>query len=124
MIELMRDAVSLGSVYELEEIIKKGVNPNTKDSEGFTPLHVAASVNEKPCLKLLLEAGSTIDAVDDYGNTALHIAFVNFIYLCDLLIGGYMTVVASEAQNNALKSYFYMAQEQTLRIIRRRLRSR
>lgn len=74
MIELMRDAVSLGSVYDLEEIISKGVNPNTKDSDGFTPLHVAASVNEKACLKLLLDVGANIDALDEDGNTPLHIA--------------------------------------------------
>ncbi len=58
MNDLLKDAVSLGSVDDLIDLLKKGVNPNQKYENGFAPLHVAASVNQSKCLVLLLESGA------------------------------------------------------------------
>lgn len=56
------------------EILTKydDVHLNSKNKEGRTPLHLA--VTNPKMLKLLIESGADIDALDKQGNTPLHIA--------------------------------------------------
>lgn len=76
MNELLKDAVSMGSVDDVIDLLNKGVNPDQKYENGFRPLHFAASVNQRKCLTLLLDSGANINSLDDNGNTPLHIAYV------------------------------------------------
>jgi ankyrin repeat protein len=55
-------------------LIEMGANVNVKDSAGFTPLHWAALVGDNlEIVKLLLDKGAKIDAVDGVKHV-LHIA--------------------------------------------------
>ena len=43
----------------------------------YTPLHAAAASGQISVVKLLLELGVEMDAVNAYGNTSLHVACLN-----------------------------------------------
>ena len=59
----------------LQDLLKAGADPNTRDFLGWTPLHCAAKYNEDPdALHILLDAGAAPDARDDRGFTPLHYA--------------------------------------------------
>ena len=72
-------AVYNGSRKDMQLLLKLGANPNGlahDHSISLTPLHVAVTRKEdSPELsQLLIECGSDINAVDESGNQALHIA--------------------------------------------------
>jgi ankyrin repeat protein len=64
----------------VQHLINLGVNVNSKDYRGWTPLHFAARTKSPAadptlstaCVKLLLEAGANVNAKDDEGLTPLH----------------------------------------------------
>ncbi len=47
---------------------------NEKDEEGRTALHFASGYNELECMRVLLDGGADVNAVDVNENTALHYA--------------------------------------------------
>lgn len=55
----------------IEHLIKRGVEVNARDCYGYTPLHYAARSKNSEAIKLLLDAGSEIDPVDNDGLTPL-----------------------------------------------------
>ena len=67
------------TVYELQYLIKHGVNVNAKNKEGVTPLMRAVSNNSHSVAKLLLEQGAKVNERDDLGNTAL----MNSAFACN-----------------------------------------
>jgi len=44
--------------------------------DGYTPLHVAVSAGNQFAVEQLAEAGSDLDARNDFGSTALHVAIL------------------------------------------------
>jgi uncharacterized protein len=64
----------------VKHLIDLGVNVNTKDRYGWTPLHYAARKKSPAadpslstaCVKLLIEAGADVDAKDKDGVTPMH----------------------------------------------------
>lgn len=48
--------------------------PNTRDPEGFTPLHAAAERGHVHCIKVLVKCGAAINAKDLNGRRPIHIA--------------------------------------------------
>ena len=63
-----------GSINEIEEAIKSGVNVNYKDKAGVTPLMIVSGFNSAEVVKLLLNSGADVNAVDEKGMTALMFA--------------------------------------------------
>jgi ankyrin repeat protein len=72
---------------ELENLLLKGVDPDSKDNNGNTILLVAAQNGNKRIAKLALRYGAQINMFNTMGNTALHFCYeYNYIELADYLI--------------------------------------
>ncbi|EEQ41707.1 putative ankyrin repeat-containing protein [Clavispora lusitaniae] len=56
----------------LEHIRSGNFSANSKDPNGYTPLHAAASYGHRDLLKLLVENGGDINIQDNEGDTPLH----------------------------------------------------
>ena len=72
-------------------LLEHGADPNAKSAEGMTALHHAARCNNVAICKLLIAAGSDVNAIDNRGRTALKLAGKNPpAYKCieTLLAGG------------------------------------
>lgn len=50
----------------------KGLSPNTRGHNGETPLHWMATLGDAEGVRILVDAGAVVDAVDQNGNTPLH----------------------------------------------------
>lgn len=64
-------AVTRGDSEYLKRLLANGVDPNSKDYDQRTPLHVAASEGLYLMAKLLVEAGASVLTKDRWGNTPL-----------------------------------------------------
>ncbi|KAG7032738.1 Potassium channel SKOR [Cucurbita argyrosperma subsp. argyrosperma] len=64
-------AVSRGDSDLLKRLLCYGIDPNSKDYDFRTPLHVAASEGLHLMAKLLLESGASVFSKDRWGNTPL-----------------------------------------------------
>lgn len=59
-------------------LLEHGASTKTRDREGNTPLHQAASGSANAeVLRLLLNAGADVRATNNYGRTPLHVVFAN-----------------------------------------------
>ena len=76
MEDMLKEAVSMGQVSEVESLLQKGVSPHIVDENGLGLLHIACSVNESKIVAMLLKHGVDIESVDETGSTALHVAYV------------------------------------------------
>ncbi|KAE8656882.1 Potassium channel SKOR [Hibiscus syriacus] len=64
-------AVSKGDTDYLKRLLSNGVDPNSRDYDHRTPLHVASSEGLYLMAKLLIEAGASVFTKDRWGNTPL-----------------------------------------------------
>ena len=55
----------------VRRLIKKGVDINTLDDNGFSALHFAVQENNKEIVIIFLESGARVDVKDSYGSTPL-----------------------------------------------------
>ncbi|XP_019177376.1 PREDICTED: potassium channel SKOR-like [Ipomoea nil] len=67
----MCSVVTRGDSDLLRRLLSNGVDPNSKDYNHQTPLHVAASQGSHLMAKLLLEAHASVLLKDRWGNTAV-----------------------------------------------------
>jgi ankyrin repeat protein len=56
--------------------------PNTRNTEGFTPLHVAAETGHVHCIKILVKCGAAINAKDMNGRRPIRILTVKMVCIC------------------------------------------
>jgi ankyrin repeat protein len=64
--------------------VEMGANVNARDGDGLTPLHFASSVG---VVRILLDAGATVDAPENSGWTTLFLAIrYNFVDNARVLI--------------------------------------
>ncbi|KAA8530688.1 hypothetical protein F0562_005378 [Nyssa sinensis] len=64
-------AVAKGDSDFLKRVLSNGIDPNSKDYDHRSPLHVAASEGLYVMAKLLLEAGASVFSRDRWGNTPI-----------------------------------------------------
>ncbi|KAJ0981246.1 hypothetical protein J5N97_009501 [Dioscorea zingiberensis] len=64
-------AVARGDVDFLRKMLAYGIDPNSRDYDARTPLHIAAAEGLHMMAKMLLEAGASADSMDRWGNTPL-----------------------------------------------------
>ncbi|XP_057506562.1 potassium channel SKOR-like [Actinidia eriantha] len=64
--------VETGDSDFLKRLMSNGIDPNSKDYDHLTPLHVANSEGLSLMTKLLLGAGASVLSKDRWGNTPLY----------------------------------------------------
>jgi len=64
-------AVAKGDSDFLKRILSNGIDPNSRDYDQRTPLHVAASEGLYLMARLLVEAGASVFSKDRWGNTPM-----------------------------------------------------
>ena len=53
-------------------MLQKGADPNAKNGNGQTPLHLSSKVLASPLISLLLSMGEDVEATDIDGRPPLH----------------------------------------------------
>ncbi|CEP03898.1 Ankyrin repeat domain-containing protein [Plasmodiophora brassicae] len=72
----------------IQQSLRDGVDPDSRDATGHTLLVVAAQNGNRRLVKLALRYGADINRQNDAGNTALHYCFAfRFYPLGEYLIG-------------------------------------
>ncbi|GAF80317.1 unnamed protein product, partial [marine sediment metagenome] len=59
---------------DVEKLLANGVDVNSRDRAGMTPLHLVAFLGHIKTAKLLIVHGADVNAIDDKGETPLHLA--------------------------------------------------
>jgi CRP-like cAMP-binding protein len=86
-VERALKATARGNCVELRKLFLSGVNVNSSNREGRTPLHVAACNGQEETLKLLLDdMGADLNPVDKHGNTPMNDAGIYVHYSLPLPI--------------------------------------
>ncbi|KAL3527435.1 hypothetical protein ACH5RR_012091 [Cinchona calisaya] len=67
----VNSAAYYGDLQQLKNLIRAGADPNKKDYDGRSPLHLAASRGYEDIAQFLMQEGVDIDAADNFGNTPL-----------------------------------------------------
>ena len=74
----LQNASFKGDIKEVKQLIAKGSNVNSRDSNNSTPLHLACYSNVRSgklqIVKELVEAGAEVNALDNCGYSPLHYA--------------------------------------------------
>ncbi|KAK9111658.1 hypothetical protein Scep_019177 [Stephania cephalantha] len=83
------NAANAGNAAFLDELLKAGMDPDTRDATGRTPLHIAASKGHEDCVLVLLKHSCTLNIQDMDGNTPLwysissrHHSIFRILYHC------------------------------------------
>ncbi|KAH6837532.1 STELAR K+ outward rectifier [Perilla frutescens var. hirtella] len=73
----VNSAAFYGDLYQLKSVIRSGADPNKKDYDGRTALHLAASRGYEDITIFLIQERVDINAEDNFGNTPLLEAIKN-----------------------------------------------
>ena len=75
----LQDAVVDGKAAVLDKMLRTtgSAQVNSRTNSGYTLLHIAASYGHADCVKVLLEHGADISALDEYGKTPMQTAMLS-----------------------------------------------
>ena len=68
------DAIEDGDIEVVKQHLAAGTDLNSKDKDGWTPLHEAASEGHKPIVEFLITEGADVNEKNDDGETPLDAA--------------------------------------------------
>ena len=68
------DAVEDGNIEVVKQHLAAGTDVNSKDKDGWTPLHEAASEGHNKIVELLVAKGADVNSKDDDGETPVDAA--------------------------------------------------
>ena len=77
------DAVASGDAAELKTVLANGTDVNERDGEGATPLHAAVRRERADMVRLLLDHRAEVDALNDWRETPLSVAILNYRKVID-----------------------------------------
>jgi len=86
--EALLTAVEQKKFSKVKKLLDKGANIETRGMLEQTPLIIASSEKSKDIVKLLIDRGCDVNAVDGFGTTALHAGVRNFEITKMLLAAG------------------------------------
>jgi hypothetical protein len=72
--EGLREAIKNGDARAVRNLLSQGVNPNYRDKQGFTVLHLAALFNQTEIALILMDNGADVEIKNPQGETALDCA--------------------------------------------------
>ena len=72
--EMLRSAAAEGNLLRVETFLDQGINPQTADARGVTPLLLAAKHGHRDVVALLLEQGAAANHARQDGVTPLFVA--------------------------------------------------
>ncbi|KAI4335782.1 hypothetical protein L6164_014392 [Bauhinia variegata] len=81
--------------FLLNQLLKRGLDPNESDKDGRTALHIAASKGNDKCVMLLLNFEADPNIEDSYGN----------VPLWEAMLGGHESVINLLIDNGAHLQY-------------------
>ena len=97
--KLLFEAISVDNTREMSRLLNQGADPNVRNAQGYTPLHLTARSGQAGMLQALLELGVDVEPRDATGHTPLHLtAFNQNRRVKDLLIaaGADVSAVSDE----------------------------
>ncbi|XP_022809867.1 serine/threonine-protein phosphatase 6 regulatory ankyrin repeat subunit A-like [Stylophora pistillata] len=87
-----------GQVAIIDEMIKQGLDVNSKDGNGDTPLILAAAYGREKAVKYLLQGGADPSIKGCYGRTALHAG--NDVAIIEILLSSGVHIDTKDADGN------------------------
>ena len=113
----IQQAAYEGNIEAVKQHLADGVDVNTKDKDGFTPLHYATGRGRKEVAELLIAKGADVNAKGDRDATPLHgAAFNGHAEIVELLIDAGADV---NAQLNDGKTPLDVASGKTATLLRK-----
>ncbi|RIA91204.1 ankyrin repeat-containing domain protein [Glomus cerebriforme] len=67
-------AAGNGDIQRVTELIRSGISPNSRDSNGYTPLAAATSYNHIDLIDFLISEGADVNIRDNDNDTPLYVA--------------------------------------------------
>mmetsp|Transcript_96508 Transcript_96508/g.258064 ORF Transcript_96508/g.258064 Transcript_96508/m.258064 type:complete len:248 (+) Transcript_96508:15-758(+) len=78
---LILEAARLRNADLVKVLLDSGANPNFKDENGTTPLHICAQIGSTHATRFLVQKGGYIHARDREGRMPIHLAGISGVYM-------------------------------------------
>jgi len=89
-----------GNFGAVQEVLEEGVNPDSRNKEGLTPLMITTKHDDVNMANLLIKYGADINAVDMEGKSVLMHAIINNAKrVLGLLLQNSVRISKEEANN-------------------------